>query len=333
MRSALRGGPARVLIGAASAAGLLLAPSPLAGAGEPAGSRLWLTYGDYMTGFQCLPDMARLLVAAADPEAPPIARLALGIGAHGSTADIWKSGAHAWIAGQGKVSTTNWRDNSGMQKAATAFEGRKADLVMVQLDLGYAAGGRDADELRAETEEAVAGYVAAAQKAGARLVFYVLPGSQHSTHKRGGKARDAPLAPKTEADHQPQLQALETECRRLADRHGAVMAPTFRAFAALRKAHPEMDLHAPTRGDDTHLSPRDAALAALVIARAFLGPSFAPPTAAGILLAPQNQRIAADNARRKAKGEPEQPLNAIDAAVWKAMLEAVTATFAAPKGL
>lgn len=300
----------------------------LAAADAPAANRLWLTYGDYMTGFQCLPDMVQLQLAAADPQAPPITRLALGIGAHGNTIEIWKSGAATWITGEGKAATTNWRDNSGSQKVATTVEGRTADLVLVQLDLNYVTG-REAEKMKAETDTAVAGYVAAAKKAGAKLVFYVLPGSQHITHKRGGKAKDAPLVPKDDADHQPQLAALEAEAVRLEKAHGAVLAPTFRAFAALRKASPGLDLHAPIRGDDGHLSPKDAALCALVIARAYQGAAFRPPASAEVLLAPQNQRITAENAKRKAKGEPEQPLNAIDAATWTAMLAAVAATFTA----
>jgi hypothetical protein len=301
----------------------------LAAADAPAANRLWLTYGDYMFGFQCLPGMTQALLEAGEPKAPPITRLGLGIGAHGSTVEIWKSGAVAWITGEGKAATTNWRDNHGSQKVAATLEGRQADLVLVQLDLSYITG-REAEKMKAETDTAVAGYVAAATKANAKLVFYVLPGSQHTTHKRGGKEKDAPLVPKTEADHQPQLVALEAEAARLTKAHNAVLAPTFRAFAALRAAHPEIDLHAPTRGDDTHLSAKDAALCALVIARTFLGESFVPPATPEPLLAIQNKPITAENAKRKSKGESEQPLSTIDEAIWHAMLAATSAAVTSP---
>lgn len=307
---------------------LIISCLALAAADAPATNRLWLTYGDYMFGFQCLPDMTQSLLTAADPKAPPIARLGLGIGAHGSTVEIWKSGAHAWITGEGKVATTNWRDNNGGAKAAAPFEGRKADLVLVQLDLSYVTG-REAEKMKAETDTAVASYVAAAKKAGAKLVFYVLPGSQHTTQKRG-KTKDGPMEPKTEADFQLQLAAMEAEATRLEKTHGVVLAPTFRAFAALRKANPGMDLHAPTRGDDTHLSPKDGVLCAMVINRAYLGETFVPPATSEALLAIQNKQIATENAKRKIKGEPEQELSTLDETTWKAMLAATTAAFTAP---
>lgn len=300
----------------------------LAAADAPAGNRLWLTYGDYMFGFQCLPDMVKVQLDAANPESPPLTRLGLGIGAHGNTIEIWKSGAVAWITGEGKAASTSWRDNPGSQKVAATLEGRQADLVLVQLDLNYVTG-KESVKMKAETDTAVAGYVAAAQKAGAQLVFYVLPGSQHTTHQRGGKDRNAPPVPKTEADHAPQLAALEAETARLTKTQGAVLAPTFRAFAALRSAHPEIDLHAPTRGDDSHLSAKDAALCALVIARAYAGTAWKPPTTPESLLAVQNERIARENAKRTAKGEAELPLHDIDAATWQAMVTAA-ATVATP---
>jgi hypothetical protein len=302
----------------------MLAGTSLA-ANAPPANRLWLTYGDYMTGFQNVPDMVQILLATGEPTAPPIARLGLGIGAHGGTYEIWKSGAASWITGEGKAATTNWRDNGGGQKAAVPFEGRKADLAMVQLDLSYVAG-RDAAKGRTEADEAVAGYVAAAKAAGARLVFYVLPGGQSITHKVAGRGAGAGnLVSKAAEEYGKELVLLDAECARLTEKHGAVMAPTFRAFAALRKAHPEMDLHAPKPGNDGHLSPKDAALCALVIGRAFLGEAYAPPATAETLIAPQNRQIAAENAKLKAKGQPELPLNTIDEATWAAMLEAVTA--------
>jgi hypothetical protein len=68
----------------------------------------------------------------------------------------------------------------------------------------------------------------------------------------------------------------------------------------------------------------------LVISRAFLGEGEHPLPTPEVLLAPLNQQITQENRKRKAKGEAEKPLISIDAATWRAMLEATTATFAAP---
>jgi hypothetical protein len=286
-----------------------------------------MVYGDY----QSPPDgLIQTLIRTAQPERGELEPLHLGIGAHGDTEAIWRARVVNWITGNGKVADAKAPLAAGQRwpaqipSKAAAFEGRKADLVQVQLNLGYVLFNRA--EQRAITEEAVAGYVAAARKAGAPFVFYVVPGNQHTTHKtvKGG---GEPVK-KSEADFQPELQAMDAECRRLTKAYGAVMAPTHLAFAALRTRHPE--LNRPIHATDTHLWPHDAVLAALVISRAFLGEGEHPLPTPEVLLASTNQDITRDNVKRKAKGEAGKPLIALDAATWKAMLEATTAAFATP---
>jgi hypothetical protein len=227
--------------------------------------RLFLTYGDYMTGFNDTPGMVLRLLAAAQPDQPGYTRLPLGIGAHGDTIGIWKSGSVGWITGRGTVSNTNWRDNPRAIKIAETVQGRPADLVMVQLDLRYVTDKRDRDK-QALTDQAVAGYVAAAKQAGARLVFCVLPGGQHLPMKRGKTEPVKKLA----ADFEMEFKLLDAECRRLTKAHGAVMAPTYLAFAILRQNHPGLDIHLPVDLTDGHPSPRDSYLFACTVAFALL---------------------------------------------------------------
>jgi hypothetical protein len=275
--------------------------------------------------------MLQTLISTGEPQKPELEQLPLGIGAHGDTVDIRRSRTVGWITGTGKVLDAKaplapgQRWPAQITSRASAFEGRKADLVQVQLNLGYILTKNA--ERRAITEESVAGYVAATKSAGATLVFCVVPGNQHTTHKPG--ANKGELVKKAEADFLPELHAMDAECRRLSKTYGAVMAPTHLTFAALRTAHPELDR--PIHGTDTHWWPHDAVLAALVISRAFLGEGEHPLPTPEVLLAPLNQQITQENRKRKAKGEAEKPLISIDAATWRAMLEATTATFAAPR--
>jgi hypothetical protein len=293
--------------------------------------RLFIVYGDY----QSPPGgLVQAFIRTGEPRRPELEQLHLGIGAHGDTEAIWRARVVGWITGNGKVADAKAPLAPGQRWAAqipskaSAFEGRKADLVQVQLNLGYTLSNRS--EQRAITEEAVAGYVAAARAAGANLVFYVVPGNQHTTHKIV-KRGEEPVK-KTGADFQPELQAMEAECQRLTKTYGAVMAPTHRAFAALRTAHSEIErpMHC---GPDGHLHPEEAVLVSLVISRAFLGEGEHPLPTPEVLLAPFNQDIAKENLKRKAKGEAEKPLITIDAGTWKAMLEATTAAFATPPNL
>jgi hypothetical protein len=287
----------------------------------PDNRRLLLYYGDYRRPSGAL---IHTLLTAGEPGKPDIVCLDMGV-VHGSTVSIWKSGSSDWIDGSGKVATTKWFPSV---QRCRPYEGRRADLVVAQLELGYVSVKTESErhKIQTETEEAVAGYVAAAKAAGAGLVFYVVPGNQHTTHKAGTKKGD--LVKKTEADFQPELKAMDAECRRLSKTYGAVMAPTHLAFAALRTAHPE--LARPVHGTDTHLWPQDQVLAALVIGRAFLGEGEHPLPTPEVLLAPINKGITTDNIKRKAKGEAEQPLISIDSDIWRAMLEATAAAFAAP---
>lgn len=299
--------------------------APTAGAVEsvpsPVGKRLLLQYGDYLSPPGSL---IQTLITVGEPGKSELGILGLGR-VHASIVDFWKSGSADWISGAHKVA-----DDDMNAKTLRPFEGRKADLVVVQLDLRYAMNNKGDPEKTRVIEEAVAGYIAAAKSVGARLVFYVTPGKQHTTYREGSHANEANAIRLTEADHQPELQAMDAECQRLAAKYRAVMAPTFRAFAILRAKYPEIDLHEPIwHGDNGHLSPRDQVLTAMVISRAFLGEGEHPLPTTEVLLAPLNQKITTDNITLKEKGRPEKPLLTIDAATWKAMLEATMAAFAA----
>ena len=288
-------------------------------------TRLLIVYGDYQSPPGSL---IQTCIRTGERGKADVEQLHLGIGAHGNTEAIWRARVVSWITGNGKVAdgraplAPGQRWPAQIPSKAAAFEGRKADLVQVQLNLDYVLKTHNSEQ-RAITEEAVAGYVAAAKTAGATLVFYVVPGNQHTTHKAG--ASKGELVKKTEADFQPELQAMDAECRRLSKTYRAVMAPTHLAFAALRTAHPE--LNRPIHGTDTHLWPHDAVLAALVISRALLGAGEHPLPTPEVLLAPLNQDITRENVKRKEKGEADKPLITIDPATWEAMLEAITAAF------
>jgi len=290
--------------------------------------RLLITYGDYQRPPVFL---IQTLINTGEPNKPELEQLQLGIGLHGDTVDIWKARLTGWITGTGKVADAlplapgqKWA--ASFPGNAVRFEGRKADLVVVQLDLRYAKNKNGQEKIRSEIEKAIVDYVAAAKSVGARLVFYVTPGKQHMTYREGSQANAIRLI---EADYQPELQAMETECRRLSATFGAIMAPTFRAFAILRATHPEIDLHEPIwHGDNGHLSPRDQVLTALVISRAFLGEGEHPLPTPEVLLAPLNEQITNGNRKHPSKDGPR--LAAIDTATWKAMLEATAAAFTAP---
>lgn len=286
---------------------------------KPAG--LFATYTDYQDGGAA--DMVPILLSHLKPDVGPLERLPLGIGAHGNTIDIWNANMVGWIDGTGTAATSKWAGNWQTGNRAKAYEGRKASLAMVQLNLCYDRDNREKDK-QAKTEAAVAGYVAAAKRAGATLVFLVLPGGQHITHK--GKKGTEPVR-KEAADFAPELSALNAECVRLAKAHGAVLAPIPQAYGRLRQAHPEMDLHPPMGSTDGHASPQDAYLFACAVAFSLLDQEPKTWPAPGEVFASENRQI--ERLKKDKKRPPDYPLAVLTAEEQRAIHEAVWAAIAA----
>ncbi|MEI7832465.1 MAG: hypothetical protein WCJ56_04630 [bacterium] len=220
---------------------------------------LVVTYGDFMTGFNNMQGMFLTLMSKANPEYAAWDGLGLGIGAHGDTISIWEAGLSGWIDGTATLENAK-NTPPGSQRTAAAVQGRKAALVFVQLSLGYVNDNNPMTRAlaRSKTEQAIACYAAASKRAGAKLVFCVLPGSQHINSKLPWHKTEPVL--KVAGDYVAELAVLNSECLRLQKAYDAVLAPIPQSYAMLRNLHPELDLHPPISAIDGHPSPRDSYL-------------------------------------------------------------------------
>lgn len=318
----------------------LLLPLCLLGAlhaGEAAPPPHLLTIGNYMTslGPVSVPGMAAVMLDAAGAH-PGLTVLGFSANAHASEAENWEAGFASWFTGDGATDSPH----ANVRQQREAIKGRKPALAMLQVDPRWTGKGKD-DAKLAANREAVGRFAASATAAQVPLVLFVLPGMQNTTGRKG-------KAPGESTPHAPEQYATDLAARHEATlalarelRTSVTVAPTYLAFAELRRIKPDLSLHAPRPADDGHLSPRDAALCAATVAAAAQAARPAKTATAEQVFAAHNAQVSRENEKQQKAGKPgDAPLAVFTAEEWQAVQDAAWAAVAhfrtdlaaAPKG-
>lgn len=218
-------------------------------------------------------DKALQAILAASDERPAPQVVSIGVDAHSSAffagpgLKLWHYRFDRLWAGQPLADVADSLHHlPGIRQFYRSWSGHPVRAIILEVSFSRALDYNYRQDNGPEYDLGQAGLRrqnAAARSAGTPLVLYGIPwGSITSL-----QGKDKPWTPET---YTAEVDRIEAGSLNLLLTVDAPIAATWRAFAVLKREHPEFDLHAPVGNWDGHLTEKDRYVAACAVAAVIL---------------------------------------------------------------